>query len=90
MKQKTAIRQLIQFIDSEQGMIKDSFVLEIKKKAKALESVNEQQIKDARDKAILKFAKWLQDKGVCFHGNILQIQTPKEWVKQFNETFEKP
>lgn len=49
MKTKTAIRQLIEFIDKEQGMFKDSFVLEIKNKAKELESVNEQHIKDGFD-----------------------------------------
>lgn len=45
---------------------------------------------EAKDKEIaetnLKFAEWLQDEGVCFHGNPLQEQTPKEWVKQFNKT----
>jgi len=34
---------------------------------------------------ILKFAEWLQDKGVCFHGNPLQGQSPKDWYKQFKQ-----
>jgi len=34
---------------------------------------------------LLKFAQWLQDKGVCYHGNPLQVQSPKEWYKQFKQ-----
>jgi hypothetical protein len=43
----TPLQKLIEFIDKEQGMIKDSFVLEIKKKAESLLPEEKQMVIDA-------------------------------------------
>jgi len=82
MKQKTAIRQLIEQLDEE---LKSAVLVpyrnalhNTKALALKLETVNEQQIKDA-----CAFGKMSMDKNI----------RPEDYVsikRYFNETFEKP
>lgn len=86
MKQKTAIRQLIEELEFVKSMWENESnemdglhaLKELLRKAQELEPVNEKQIKDA-----CAFGKRSMDKNI----------RPEDYVstkRYFNETFEKP
>lgn len=86
MKQKTAIRQLIEYlnetievthIDPKLSGLRAALEVVVKK-AQELESVNEQQIKDA------------YDTGHVEGDSIAWAYKDQEGQQYFNETFEKP
>jgi len=78
MKQKTAIRQLIEHIETQKTFPRDTFMMSVYKKAKGLESVNDQQIIDVVNNAIVK---WITG----------DVKVEKNFGESiFNETFEKP
>jgi hypothetical protein len=76
MKQKTAIRQLIEYV-SLYDSISNPVIIDILRIAKSLEPVNEQQIVDAYDAGVK-----------TQHG--IQTSDVKHGEKYFNQTFEKP
>jgi len=94
MKQKTAIRQLIEYLQSTRDQLppplhtaysqgRDFALMHAIEKAKELESVNEQQIKDAYASVNVYV---LVEAGSKFQ----TIEALKEEAnKYFNETFEK-
>jgi len=83
MKQKTAIRQLIDYLKDDikkyeefnNGEMNVTARLALQK-AKELESVNEQQIKDAHIQGINKI--------------LISVKHSESADQYFNETFEKP
>lgn len=87
MKQKTAIRQLIEYlnetieviniVDSPQLTGLKAALEVVIKKSKELEPVNEQQIVEAHDKGV-------------FNSKLQQTVLYQNGEQYFNETFEKP
>ena len=76
MKSKTAIRQLIEFMKNYS--MSDIIVQDVVAKAKELESINEQQIKEARASLYADLTGMKKENCMNFG------------EQYFNKTFEKP
>jgi hypothetical protein len=89
MKQKTAIKQLIEKLNSRLSIEGDGSeyfeaLRDVIKLSESLEPVNEQQIKDADHDRIIDFAKWYSGM------DIEKVKRAYERYLREHETFEKP